>query len=82
MDDRKISVSATCIVANGAWVLAFALMGLGVAIGRSDVRALALMVCGVAMTATIRTYFIVHARLMRNAFELGQDSVRPMPRRT
>lgn len=80
MDDRKISVSATCIVANGAWVLAFALMGLGVAADRSDVRSLALMACGVAMTATIRTYFIIHARLMRNAFELGRDSVTALRR--
>lgn len=81
MNDRRISVSATCAVAYAAWVFAFALMGAGVVFDRADVRAVALMCCMVAMTATIRSYMIGLGRKLKNAFELGQDSVAPMIRR-
>lgn len=74
MNDRRISVSATCAVAYAAWVVAVALMGVGVALDDPPVRAVALMCCMVAMTATIRSYLIDMGRRMRNAFELGRDS--------
>lgn len=79
MKDREIS--ATCVVAYGAWAMTVALMVTGVVFNRSDVRAISLMFCGIAMTATIRGYLINMGCQMRNAFELGRDSVAPLFRR-
>lgn len=62
--------------------MAIALMVVGVVFGRSDVRALALMVCGIAMTATIRSYLIGLGQQVKAALRLtrmvGAD-VRSLP---
>lgn len=79
MKDREIS--AGCAIAYSTWVLGVVLL---VAMWVTEDRRIGvtgLAVVGIAMTATIRTYFVELGRATRNAFELGRDSVTPLPRR-
>lgn len=81
MTDR--AVSAGCVVAAGLWVLMVVLLGVAWGTGNEDAGRVGLACSAAAATATIRQFFVVQNRLMRNAFELGRDSaeVRPMRHR-
>ena len=59
---------------------ALILWAVGWAVDSRGVLTLAVIVCGIAITATVRTYFVTLDGLARNAFELGRDSVTPMRR--
>lgn len=37
-----------------------------------------LVIAMAGATGTVRCYFVVHNRLLRNAFEAGRESVRPL----
>lgn len=73
MQDKPVNLG--CLVAYTLWgsVLAIVLWS----IGSRDVY-LATLGCALsaaAATATVRSYFVASNRMMRNAFELGRDSV-------
>jgi hypothetical protein len=76
--DREVSIG--CAVAYTLW--AVVAMLLVVVIATEDVRWLsgAAIATGVATTATIRTYFVGFTKMVRTAFELDPDPVRPIQR--
>lgn len=75
MNDRPIS--AGCVVAWGAWVgallLLFASWFLPPEPG-DDLGRMGLGMCGVAVVAHIRLFFVAQSEHLRNAFDLGRDS--------
>src|SRR4051794_40924990 len=73
MTDRE--VSAGCVVAWLLWGGTVLVFVVGWVVDVAPLRTSAMLVCGAAVTATIRTYFVNQNRMMRNAFNLGRDSV-------
>ncbi len=76
MRDREIS--ATLTIAGGLWALALGLVAAEwfVPLGEAG-----LFVAGIAVTATVRYYFVRSNDLIRAAFRLGRDgpdAVRPL----
>lgn len=72
---RDMKISAGCAVAWGLWAVSVVTFAVAWPLGIEGLSRLSLMLCGAAVTATIRTYFVNQNRMMRNAFELGRDSV-------
>lgn len=65
MLDKEIS--ASCVVAYGLWLLSIGLLVASWFVPGGDVGRTAIIVCGAAATATIRTYFIALSRRVRAA---------------
>lgn len=80
MTDRTLS--AGCVVATGLWALMVVLLAVAWATGNDDAGRVGLACSAAAATATIRQFFVVQNKMVRNAFELGRDSaqVRTMHR--
>lgn len=79
MNDKSISVGLA--LAIGAWglaVIALAAMWLS-----GDVRAgiTGLSLVGIAVTCHVRAFLIEQSAMLRNAFDLGRDSVSYLQRR-
>jgi hypothetical protein len=77
MDDR--AWSSTCVVAYALWTTSGLLMVMSMLVWddaplTEHLGRLALILCGVAMTATIRSYFVCSNRLTRQAFDYGRES--------
>lgn len=79
MTDRTINMSSA--IAYAMWGISVALLGAMWISGERRLGATALLFVGVAMTATIRTYFVEFGKMTRNAYELGRDSVPVVPLR-
>lgn len=79
--DVELSTTAGLVIAYAAWALTLATWTIACIVGSGDMRALSIIVCGVAVTATIRTYFVGLHQMVRNAFELGRDSAPTLIRR-
>jgi hypothetical protein len=81
MNEKHVTVG--CLVAYGLWIgtLALLIVGTVLTLIPADemwgVAVLAWALCGsaAAATATIRRFFAYQNRMMRNAYELGRDSV-------
>lgn len=78
MTDREVSMG--CVVAYGLWTGALVLIALGGVVDHAFLGQFGVTVSIAAGTATVRQYFVAQNRLMRNAYELGRDSVTPMRR--
>jgi hypothetical protein len=78
MTDREIS--AGNMVAWAAWGAAVSLLAVMWVTNDWRYGQTGLVAAGIAITATIRTYFVNLGSTTRNAFEIGQDSVRRLPR--
>lgn len=78
MNDEEITISRGRAIAWGAWAVAGVLLVTMWASGDMRAGFSGLAMVGVAATATIRTYFVAQGEQLRNAFELGRDSVRPI----
>lgn len=64
MRDREVSVSAGCVAAYLLWALSLTLCMIAWFVDSMDVGRFSLIVCGGAVTATIRTYFVAqHYRI-------------------
>jgi hypothetical protein len=74
--DRRFSVSVACLLAYGLWVGALVLLIVAAAVESHPLGWFGLATSAAAATATVRMYLIRLHRMLRNAFELGQDSVR------
>lgn len=70
--DREVSVSvsANCLCAYALWAAVGVLLGVSWAIGSDNVGRLAIIACGAAATATIRSYFVAQSRRIRNALQV------------
>lgn len=55
---KDTQISAACAIGWSLWVASFAIWGLSWLLGLAEIRALSLIVCGAAVTATVRSYFI------------------------
>jgi len=77
--DEKVSVG--CAVAYGSWAVAAGF--LIATVGAEELWLFACMMfsLGVAVTATVRTYFVEFTTMVRRAFEMDHDSVTPLPPR-
>lgn len=76
MKDRDIS--AGCLVAYSLWIVALALLILSWVLACEQLGHAAMVAAAAAGTATIRQFFVDQNRYIREAFELGRDSVRPI----
>lgn len=65
MNDTDIS--AGCAVAYGAWVISLILWGVGWSIDSRGLLTLSLIICAVAVTATVRTYLVGLDRRIKTA---------------
>lgn len=77
--DSRINASVGCTVAYGAWALAVAFV---VATWVTDDRRFAatgLLLAGIAVTATVRGYFVDFSEMVRRAFEADEE-VTPLHR--
>lgn len=74
--DRDVSIG--CVVAYGLWLGSSALLAVAWVHAHAGLGRVALALSVAAATATIRQYFVAQNKLMRNAFELGKASVRPL----
>lgn len=82
MTDKKIS--AVSVAAGTAWALSLGLWGLAWIISSDDIGRLSLIVCGVAVTATIRSYLVTQDERIRTALAVTsvvRDSVTSLPTR-
>ena len=80
MKDPRINASAGHAIAYTAWAIALTLLITTWIIDDRRVAATGLFFAGIAVTATVRTYVVDMVESVRNAFELGRDSVTPMRR--
>lgn len=79
--DREISAGA--VVAYLLWTLSLVLCGVAWLADDLDIGRLSLIVCGAAVTATVRTYFVCQGERIRSALTVtsvvrGDASVRPL----
>ena len=72
VNDRSVSLG--CVAAYAMWVTTVGLLLMGTVHGSGIVAMWGLAMSAGAATATIRSYFVNHNRMMRNAFDLGRDS--------
>lgn len=73
--DREVSTTWGCIVAYGLWSCALVLMSIGWLLSDAHMGQFGVVAAIGGATATVRQYFVEQNRLVRNAFELGRDSV-------
>lgn len=81
MVDRNISAST--VAAYALWALSLTLCVVACAVGNIDVGRLSIIVCGAAVTATIRTYFIALSLRIQSAMTVTSavrdgSQVRPL----
>lgn len=81
MVDREIS--AGTVVAYLLWALTFTLCIAAWVMGDINVGRLSIITCGAAVTATVRTYFVIQSERIRAALivaatERPESRVRPM----
>lgn len=76
------TISAGCVTAAVLWVLTAVLLAASWATGSVILGQVGLTCSAGAATATIRQFFVMQNKMMKNAFDLGRDSaqVRPMRR--
>jgi len=73
LTDRVVSMGS--LVAYGLWALGLALFGVGWLVDDGHLGRLGTLAALGGATAQIRQYFVQHNRSLRNAYELGRDSV-------
>lgn len=76
MTDRAVPLGS--LLATLAWAASAAVLVLAWMLDIPYLGTVGVALSMVATTATVRTYFVKQSRMMRNAFELGRDSVTPM----
>lgn len=78
MTDRAVSVG--CVAAYALWAVSSLALVAGLLIWDDRVAdhlvRFAIWTCGIAVTATVRVYFVKQNRIIRNAFELDREAVR------
>lgn len=74
MTDKTVSMG--CVIAYGMWALAGALLLATWATDDWRLGHTALVLSAAATVAHIRQFFTCQTRVMRDAYELGQESVR------
>jgi len=72
LTDREVSVG--CLAAYGMWSCALTLLSLGWLLDQAHLAPFGIVSAIAGATAMVRQYFVRQNRLMRNAFELGQES--------
>jgi hypothetical protein len=80
--EKEIKTNATALVAASLWITSLAAWGVSWAVDVFYVSILALLICGAAVTATIRSYFIAQTEQLRNALIVtgrsSEGDVRPL----
>jgi hypothetical protein len=65
VSDKHVEVSVACTIAATLWVLSVVLMAVSWFWETDSLARLSLLICGAAVTATIRVYFIGLGRRMK-----------------
>lgn len=73
MYDKRLSLG--CVLAYGLWALVTVLLAASWGFDSADLGRAALATSAAAATAHVRQFFVIQNQMMRNAFELGRDSV-------
>lgn len=73
MYNKKVSLG--CVIAYGLWALTVILIAASWIFDSAHMGRTGLAFSAAAATAHIRQFFVMQNRLLRNAFELGRDSV-------
>jgi hypothetical protein len=73
---KDTDISAGCAIAYGAWVASLIIWGVGWGTGSGGLRTLSIIVCGIAATATVRTYFVEFSAMVRRAFDQDVTTLR------
>jgi hypothetical protein len=81
MIDRQISVGLSSITASLAWALAFILCGVAWLLGSIDVGRLSLLLCGVAVTLTVRAFLVEQTARIKSTLIASHD-IGPAPVRS
>lgn len=80
MVDRSFNVSVGCVVAYGLWSACLTLWCVSWITHLAPLGQLSLIICGMAVVATIRTYFIGFHERMKTALAVTREagSVKPI----
>lgn len=65
--DRHVDLSLSCLVAYGLWLLSVGLVITSLIVESVEIGRVSLILCGAAITATVRTYCIVLGRRIEAA---------------
>jgi len=65
--EKEIRTSATCVAAMSLWLTSILLWAVSWAMDERYIAVLAILVCGGAVTATVRAYFIAQTEQLRTA---------------
>lgn len=72
MTDKNVNLG--CLIAGVLWMTSVLLLAVAWRLDAYHLSMVGVVTCGIAVTATIRCYFVKHNQIMRNVFELGRDS--------
>lgn len=75
-EERTVNIRVGCAAAYVLWGMAFGLMLIGTWLSSVTWQNWGLVVTGLAVTATVRQYFVSTNRMMRAAFDYGREQGR------
>ena len=76
MEDRSYQIMRSDLVAAALWLLAVVVLAVGTGLDSLLIVAWGLAASAAAATATARAFLVRFHRLLRETFEMGQESER------
>ena len=77
LKDSRINASTGCTVAYAAWAVALAFLMATWIVDDRRLMATSLFFVGIAVAATVRTYFVDFSTMVRRAFDQDVTPLRP-----